>query len=97
MISRIDRDNSVKLENSPKTPTLSLQGRTFLSASERTSPPTPAQHTQEPRTTLLLTEPVPAYNYTHQFAMPSREHYETRQPTSYNPNYYAEVTTLHLV
>lgn len=87
---RVDRGDSVKIENSPKTPPLSLQAGTFLSASERTAAPTPVQHSNEPRTTLLLAEPIPTYNYTHQFAMPTRDHYDARQHASYNPNYYAE-------
>ena len=88
----MDRAESVKLENSPKTPTLTIQSQTFLSASQRTPPRTTRP---SPRTTNLLNEPLPSYDYTSQFngGRPQYEEHEhaTASYEHHNPNYFAEV------
>jgi len=87
----IGRAESVKLENSPKTPTLTLQSQTFLSASQRTPPRTTRL---SPRNNSLLNEPLPSYDYASQFSA-VRPHYDERDQAAasyehHNPNYFAE-------
>jgi hypothetical protein len=88
----IDRAESVKLENSPKTPTLTLQSQTFLSASQRTPPRTTRL---SPRNNSLLNEPLPSYDYASQFSAVRPQYDERDQAAAsyehHNPNYFAEV------
>lgn len=83
---RIDRAESVKLENSPKTPTLSLQGQTFLSASQKTPP---RSGPLEPRSSSIM-EQLPTYDFSVQYAVPLRHHqFEEREP-SYDPGFFSQ-------
>jgi hypothetical protein len=85
----IDRAESVKLENSPKTPTLTLQSQTFLSASQRTPP---RSTRPEPRTSSINIEPLPTYDYSPHLSVSNiRQHFEERDQPLYDSNYFAEV------
>jgi len=87
----IDRAESVKLENSPKTPTLTLQSQTFLSASQRTPP----RATRPSPRNSLLNEPLPLYDYASQFSGVRPQYDERDQATTsydhHNSTYFAEV------
>jgi hypothetical protein len=95
---QFSREQSVKLENSPKTPALTMQSRTFLSASEK-APHRPLQ-APEPRTSSLSVEPMslppPVYDFGAPFSIPLRNHYENHDPhndhqATYEATYYTEV------
>lgn len=86
----VDRADSVKLENSPKTPTLSLQSQTFLSASQKTPP---RSTRPEPRTPSINVEQLSTYDYSSHLSVPAsvRQHFEERDHQLYDSNYFAEV------
>lgn len=90
----VDRAESIKLENSPKTPTLTLQSQTFLSASQRT-PPRPTR--PEQRTSSISMEQLPTYEYSPHLSVSSiRQHFEERDHPLYDSNYFAEVYPIYI-
>jgi len=85
----IDPAESVKLEDSPRTPTLTLQSQTFISASQRT-PPRPTR--PEPRASSIIIEQLPTYDYSPHLSVSSvRQHFEERDHPLYDSNYFTEV------
>jgi len=85
----IDPPESVKLENSPKTPTLTLQSQRFLSASQKTPP---RSTRPEPRKPSINIDQLPTYDYSAHLSIPpaGRPHYEERDHQLYDANYFAE-------
>jgi len=83
---RVDRAESVKLENSPKTPTLTLQTQTFLHASQ----PPPRSTRSEPRPNSISMGQIPTtYDYLTAPTSDVRHHFE-RDEQIYDDNYFAE-------
>jgi len=84
----VDRAESIKLENSPKTPTLTLQSQTFLSASQRTPP---RSTRPEQRTSSIGMEQLPTYDYTPHLSVSSiRQVFEDRDRPLYDSSYFAD-------
>lgn len=89
------RAQSVKLEASPKTPTVSIQAQTFLSAaaSQEKSPPRSVPPRPRPTTQSSNTlDPFPSYDFSVAYIPPLRQQqYEERDVTSvYDPSYFTQ-------
>jgi hypothetical protein len=76
---RISSGQLLKDEPSPKTPTLSTQGQTFLSASQRTPP---RSHMAESDSSLISIDMLPAYDFSVQYSVPHRHQYEEREQSN---------------
>jgi len=91
------RPESVKPENSPKTPPLSIQSQTFLAASQHRSPPhsIPIVDHQEANTIINIDHlpPYQDYNFTMNYstATPIRQTYEDRDQT-FDPSIFTQVS-----
>jgi hypothetical protein len=70
---------SSKDEPSPQTPTLSTQGQTFLSASQRTPP---RSHMAESDSSLISIDTLPAYDFSVQYSVPLRHQYDERDQSN---------------
>jgi len=92
------RPESIKLENSPKTPPLSLQSQTFLNASQTLrSPPRsmPPLDEHEQTSTIINLDHLPPYqdyNFTINYSAttPLRPQYEDRDQT-FDPSIFSQV------
>jgi hypothetical protein len=92
------RPESIKLENSPKTPPLSLQSQTFLTASQtQRSPPRsmPPLDQHEQTSTIINLDHLPPYqdyNFTINYSAttPLRPQYEDRDQT-FDPSIFSQV------
>jgi hypothetical protein len=77
------------LENSPKTPTLTLQSQTFLHASQ----PPPRSTRSDPRPNSFRMDQIPTYDYAANLAVPTSNvrHQFERDDQIYDASYFAEV------
>jgi hypothetical protein len=87
----ISRAQSVKLENSPKTPTVSLQALTFLNASEKQPSSHSRQATSHPFQPPEPIQEIPSYDLTVNYATPLRTHYDQRDMSVFDPGFFTQV------